>query len=282
MPSAAAVIGALRARRCMFFFFFFLQDSLPRQRTVNIPCERAFDTWFSTWLHPILCLSELSLFCLRVYRLYWGGGGYGEGVVCLTSPGRPIDFGLQLGKACYPCSRECFYFFYFFTFILSYLFFLPCPFLLSSLLFLLSLFSHSLGDDTKWPTGVDVSLNPNTINQSIDFMIFGIRFLYGDLRLIYKIVKFNENVYPLNLISMLKSITKTRLYNFDPLKPHVYTVQLGFTGVCIIYLISAQNIDCGYSVEPPRRGGSTEYPQSMFWAEIWKNIKSFYLKIILV
>ena len=28
--------------------------------------------------------------------------------------------------------------------------------------------------------------------------------------------------------------------------------------------ISAQNIDCRYSLEPPRRGGSNEYPQSMF------------------
>ena len=28
--------------------------------------------------------------------------------------------------------------------------------------------------------------------------------------------------------------------------------------------ISAQNIDCGYSLEPPRRGGSNEYPQYMF------------------
>ena len=31
-----------------------------------------------------------------------------------------------------------------------------------------------------------------------------------------------------------------------------------------IFLISAQNIDCGYSLEPPRRCGSNEYPQSMF------------------
>ena len=37
-----------------------------------------------------------------------------------------------------------------------------------------------------------------------------------------------------------------------------------------IFHISAQNIDCGYSLEPPRRGVSNEYPQSMFWAEIWK------------
>ena len=37
-----------------------------------------------------------------------------------------------------------------------------------------------------------------------------------------------------------------------------------------IFHISAQNIDCGYSLEPPRRGGSNEYPHSMFWAEIRK------------
>ena len=64
--------------------------------------------------------------------------------------------------------------------------------------------------------------------------------------------------------------TKTYLYNFDPLKPHFYIAKLGFTGVYIILLFLLKNIDCGYSLEPPRRGGSNEYPQSMFWAEIWK------------
>ena len=34
-----------------------------------------------------------------------------------------------------------------------------------------------------------------------------------------------------------------------------------------IFLIFAQNIDCGYKLEPPRRGGSNEYPQSMFWSK---------------
>ena len=29
-----------------------------------------------------------------------------------------------------------------------------------------------------------------------------------------------------------------------------------------IFLIFAQNIDCGYTFKPPRRGGSNEYPQS--------------------
>ena len=65
-------------------------------------------------------------------------------------------------------------------------------------------------------------------------------------------------------------IRKTCLYNFAPLKPHFFVVKLRFTGVYIIFLISAQNIDCGYSLEPPRWGGSNEYSQSMFWAEIWK------------
>ena len=31
-----------------------------------------------------------------------------------------------------------------------------------------------------------------------------------------------------------------------------------------IFHTFAQNIDCWYSIEPPRRGGSNEYPQSMF------------------
>ena len=38
----------------------------------------------------------------------------------------------------------------------------------------------------------------------------------------------------------MHSITKTCLYNFVPLKPHFYTVKLGFTGVYIIFLIYAQ------------------------------------------
>ena len=38
-----------------------------------------------------------------------------------------------------------------------------------------------------------------------------------------------------------------------------------------IFLIFAQNIDCGYTLEPPHRGGSNEYPQSMFWSKNKKN-----------
>ena len=79
-------------------------------------------------------------------------------------------------------------------------------------------------------------------------------------------------------------ITKTYLYNFDPLKPHFYIVKLGFIEVYVIFLLSAQNIECGYSLEPPHRGDSNEYSQSMFWAEIRKKSeflsKNFHFLII--
>ena len=38
-----------------------------------------------------------------------------------------------------------------------------------------------------------------------------------------------------------------------------------------IFQISAENIDCGYSLEPSLRGGSYEYPQSMFLGRNKKN-----------
>ena len=38
-----------------------------------------------------------------------------------------------------------------------------------------------------------------------------------------------------------------------------------------MFNIFAQNIDCGYTLEPHRRGGSNEYPLSMFWSKNKKN-----------
>ena len=64
---------------------------------------------------------------------------------------------------------------------------------------------------------------------------------------------------------------KTCLYNFDPLKPHFYIVKLGFTGVYIIFLISAQKHRLWVL--------ATKNPHSMFWAEIWKISEFFYLRI---
>ena len=54
------------------------------------------------------------------------------------------------------------------------------------------------------------------------------------------------------------------------------------TGVCrgisIFFLFLLQNIDCGYSLEPPRRGGSNVHPQFMFGSKNKKNIKFFLMK----
>ena len=55
-----------------------------------------------------------------------------------------------------------------------------------------------------------------------------------------------------------------------------------------IFLIFAPNIDCGYSLEPPRhcghtlepprQGGSNEYPQSMFWIKNKKKYQNISIK----
>ena len=43
-----------------------------------------------------------------------------------------------------------------------------------------------------------------------------------------------------------------------------------------VFLIFAQNINCGHTLEPPHWGGSNEYPQSMFWS---KNKKIMYTPV---
>ena len=68
-------------------------------------------------------------------------------------------------------------------------------------------------------------------------------------------------------------IAKTRLYNFDPLKPHFYIVKLGFTGVYIIFLIFAQKHRLWVLVRTASL--STIYVLS----RNAKNIRDFYLKI---
>ena len=62
----------------------------------------------------------------------------------------------------------------------------------------------------------------------------------------------------------LTSVTETRLYSFDPLKPHFYTVIWGLQGYTSIFLFLLRNIDCGYSLELPHWGGSNEYQNLCF------------------
>ena len=59
--------------------------------------------------------------------------------------------------------------------------------------------------------------------------------------------------------------------NEYPLKPHFCIAKLGYTGVNLFFLFLLQNIDCRYSLEPPRR--------SMFWSKHKKNNKTVLLKI---
>ena len=64
-------------------------------------------------------------------------------------------------------------------------------------------------------------------------------------------------------------ITKTRLFQYIE---NFTSKNRKYSGKkSDIFHISAQNIDCGYSLEPPRRGGSNEYPQSMFLSRNKKN-----------
>ena len=55
------------------------------------------------------------------------------------------------------------------------------------------------------------------------------------------------------------TITRTfRTTYVYPLKPHFYIAKLGYAGAALFFLFLLQNINCGYSLEPPSRGGSNE------------------------
>ena len=65
-------------------------------------------------------------------------------------------------------------------------------------------------------------------------------------------------------VDLYPSIMKTCPCNVYPLEPHFYIMQLGHAGLYLFFLFLLQNIDCGYSLKQPRRGGSSMYLQSMF------------------
>ena len=67
-----------------------------------------------------------------------------------------------------------------------------------------------------------------------------------------------SNEYPQSMF-----LSRNKKNNVYPCKPQFCYIN--------IFHISALNIDCGYSIEPPRRGGSNEYPQSMFLSRNKKN-----------
>ena len=69
----------------------------------------------------------------------------------------------------------------------------------------------------------------------------------------------------------------TRLLDWDQHcenLPMQFTEILEVNRIFNIFLIFAQNLDCGYTLEPPRRGGSNQYTQPMFWS---KNKTNMYI-----
>ena len=78
-------------------------------------------------------------------------------------------------------------------------------------------------------------------------------------------------------------ITKTYLFKYtEILPPKNEKFQIKNSD---IFHISAQNIDCGYSLEPPQWGSSNKYPQSIFlgWNKknnVWPcKLQFYYLKV---
>ena len=83
----------------------------------------------------------------------------------------------------------------------------------------------------------------------------------------------------MDLTTLPKGINLRNIYTigcngrFTTLRKHAYSNILKISSpktenfpikTSDIFHISAQNIDCGYSLEPPRQDGSNGYPQSMF------------------
>ena len=81
---------------------------------------------------------------------------------------------------------------------------------------------------------------------------------------------FYANVSNLICSEFLHNITKTCLFKFTE-KLITKKLKIFREKIQIFFHISAQNIDCGYSLEPPRRGGSNEDPQFMFLSRNKKN-----------
>ena len=70
-------------------------------------------------------------------------------------------------------------------------------------------------------------------------------------------------MWPKSFGKQMKRITKTCLFKYIKKNspPKILNFQIKNYD---IFHIPAQNIDCWYSLKPPRRGGSNEYPQSRF------------------
>ena len=66
-------------------------------------------------------------------------------------------------------------------------------------------------------------------------------------------------MYPIILLAALRKHAYSNIKKISPPKTENFQMKNSD-----IFHISAQNIDCEYSLELPQWGGSNKYPQSMF------------------
>ena len=87
----------------------------------------------------------------------------------------------------------------------------------------------------------------------------------------------------LHVTNLLIRITKTCLFKYTE---NFTTKKWKFSDKKFWYFsYFCSKLNCGFSLEPPRRGGSNEYPQSMFLSRNKKNNvypsepQSYYIKV---
>ena len=123
-------------------------------------------------------------------------------------------------------------------------------------------------------TCICLGMNFEAVNEDhARFVAISVLFSSDSLFLLYKVA------YSLWL-QIINATYKPKQYDETALRKHAYSNLLKISPpknwkknqikISDIFHTFAQNIDCGYSLEPPRRGGSNVYPQSMFWAKIRK------------
>ena len=79
----------------------------------------------------------------------------------------------------------------------------------------------------------------------------------------------SKDIY-LSLLYFFSAFQKqaySNIFKISPPKTESFQIKI----LIFFFHISAQNIDCEYSLEPPHRGSSKEYPQSMFLIRNKKN-----------
>ena len=84
-----------------------------------------------------------------------------------------------------------------------------------------------------------------------------------------KMKDFDANGSKFSLTVTVPSRKEIILTPLNP-PPLLYNKTGVYRGIHSFSHFCSKNIDYGYSLELPHWGSSNEYPQSMFWAEIWK------------